>query len=249
MSEYQAFRPVTEKWLSWLESAAGKQLIDAEQSALDRLMPGLFGYHLLTMSPTGRLALSRESTIKHRFSAELIQPLAGQDQSFVMSADALPFAEGALDVIVLHHVLDFGKQPHQILRECIRTLLPSGHIVIVTYHPANWQQGKRWPFMSSRRLHDWLALLSCRVEHTESHFVTPASATGWGNLKQSLAEWLGVFTVTVACKEVSSMTPLKPSWKMRPLLPVSVARPSMRVPASSEKRKLKTQQNQHKDPS
>ncbi|MDH2436454.1 methyltransferase domain-containing protein [Pokkaliibacter sp. MBI-7] len=225
-----AYKPSLKKWRNWLDSPAGQQLLAAEQQALDRIMPGLFGYHLLSQSVAGSRQLAQQSTIRHIMhslpSARGELPFGG----LVMRPDELPFAENSLDVIVLHHVLDFARQPHQVLREAIRALIPSGHLVVVGYNPAGLTRLRRWPALSKSRLNDWLTLLSCRVEHRQGHFVHRFNGPVLNYCQHGLADWFGVFSVTVACKEVSSMIPIRPSWRVRPLLPMPVARPSMRNP-------------------
>ena len=41
----------------------------------------------------------------------------------------LPIASNSIDLLLLPHVLEFSVNPHQILREVQRVLMPDGHAV------------------------------------------------------------------------------------------------------------------------
>ena len=47
----------------------------------------------------------------------------------------LPIATQSIDLVVLPHVLEFADEPHQILREVDRVLMPEGRLVIVGFNP------------------------------------------------------------------------------------------------------------------
>jgi SAM-dependent methyltransferase len=44
----------------------------------------------------------------------------------------LPFAAHSIDLVVMAHVLEFHDDPHQILREVERVLIPEGEVLIIT---------------------------------------------------------------------------------------------------------------------
>ncbi len=44
-------------------------------------------------------------------------------------AAALPFAAASLDLVVLPHTLEFSADPHAVLREVERVLVPEGRVV------------------------------------------------------------------------------------------------------------------------
>ena len=100
--------------------------------------------------------------------------------------DALPFAAGSLDLVVLPHALELARDPHLALREVERVLVPEGRVMIVGFNPASlWGLRQRLgrlrrrlgrarrgelflphagEFVGYRRLRDWLRLLSFEVE-------------------------------------------------------------------------------------
>ena len=97
---------------------------------------------------------------------------------------ALPFPANSLDLIVLPHALESSSDPHALLREVGRVLVPEGRVVICGINPTSlWglrerrarlyrQLGLNGPSylpqggrpIGFRRLRDWLRLLSFEVE-------------------------------------------------------------------------------------
>ena len=47
----------------------------------------------------------------------------------------LPFATQSLDLVVMPHVLEFSAEPHQVLREVERVLIPEGQVIICGFNP------------------------------------------------------------------------------------------------------------------
>ena len=63
--------------------------------------------------------------------------LAGAANTELRQADlyALPMADGAADVAILHHVLHYAQQPGAAIREAGRVLAPGGRLLIVDFAP------------------------------------------------------------------------------------------------------------------
>ena len=53
----------------------------------------------------------------------------------------LPLASQSMDLVVMPHVLEFSKDPHQILREAERVLMPEGQIIIAGFNPLTGNLG------------------------------------------------------------------------------------------------------------
>ena len=51
--------------------------------------------------------------------------------------EELPFATHSIDLVVMPHILEFAEDPHQVLREVERVLVPEGHVVITGFNPAS----------------------------------------------------------------------------------------------------------------
>ena len=104
---------------------------------------------------------------------------------FVSSwTEELPVASDSVDVVVLHHALDFTEQTHRLLREATRVLRPGGHMLIIGFNPASlWGLAKLlrsrnhvpWcgKFISKGRLADWLQLLNLQLKSTVLGLYSP----------------------------------------------------------------------------
>ena len=228
---------------SWFESQLGSFVMAAEQAILDQVLPGCFGYDLLQLSVQNK-PLHNASPILHKFDmgmrVEDHNPLVGQPTK-------LPFGTDSMDVVLLHHILDFFDSPQQILREAGRIALPSGHLVIVGFNPISlWgayrpfgEFRKLMPWLGSfiqpSRLMDWLTLLNLRIDRAQySIYGLPLKryTGGLPDYSQGLsrnANWpFGAIYVIVASKQVGGVTPIKPLWQRdRAFGRLSLVRPAV----------------------
>ena len=88
-----------------------------------------------------------------------------------------------VDAFCLAHELDFAKDPHQILREVDRTIMPNGYVVITGFNPFSLcGLFKYLPinkgsvlhdarFFSCARVKDWLQLLGFEIVDVKSLIV------------------------------------------------------------------------------
>lgn len=154
---------------AWFRTPLGRYLLQREQSYYDQSVADIFGYNAVQLGLPGH-DLLRASRIPFRFRA-------GIGECVTVWADALqlPIASQSIDLLLLPHVLEFTAQPHQILREVERVLMPEGQVIISGYNPFSlWglrrvmsYNGRGYPwdgrFISLPRLKDWLALLGFEV--------------------------------------------------------------------------------------
>ncbi|MFJ2995748.1 class I SAM-dependent methyltransferase [Pandoraea sp. NPDC087047] len=92
--------------------------------------------------------------------------------------DELPVATASTDLVVLPHVLEFAENPHDILREVERILVPEGQVIITGFNNLSlWGAREELgrlagaPFLppgadliAFTRLKDWLKLLSFDID-------------------------------------------------------------------------------------
>ena len=150
---------------AWLDTPLGRYVMNWEAARFDVLVADIFGYNAVQLG-VPELDLLRANRMPFRFRA------GTGDVSVEADYAALPFAAGSVDLVVLPHVLEFAANPHQVLREVERVLVPEGHVVIAGFNPvslfglkrmlAGEDSGYPWhgQYLSTRRLKDWLALLS-----------------------------------------------------------------------------------------
>ena len=121
--------------------------------------------------------------------------------ALITDAAALPFPAASLDLVVLPHTLELSADPHQVLREVERVLVPEGRVVISGFNPGSlWglRQGRArlcermgvtalgasnlflpeaGDFIGPWRLRDWLRLLSFELESDRYGCYRPAMKT------------------------------------------------------------------------
>jgi SAM-dependent methyltransferase len=150
----------------WLETPQGRYVLDWEQAKHDQLVVDIFGFNAVQIGWPG-LDYLRANRMPFRFRCD------DGDRPVQTRADLhqLPFAGNSLDLVVLPHILEFDANPHQILREVERVLVPEGSVVVTGFNPYSLWGARRSlarraqlpPFagryISVARLKDWFALL------------------------------------------------------------------------------------------
>ena len=226
---------------SWFESELGKGFLARQKGILDEVLPRLFGYHLIYSGLEHLSDLVHSSPIKHK----VILSLKSSQATLNGSAHQLAILSNSTDVMVLHHSLDFEKDPSQVLREASRVVLPNGNLIIIGFNPWSfWGLWRSFLFRSSKapwtsrfispyRLAEWLNILDFDVVACESGFYKPPVSRF---NKQDSLKWLetigaawfaqrGGFYILLAKKRVSCITPihLQQRRKRSQVLPITAA--------------------------
>jgi len=153
----------------WFTTPLGQYLLEKERAYLDEVTPDIFGFHALQVGMP-EVDLLRENRITHKLRVAR----AGPPDVFAQCHE-LPFATHSIDLVLLPHVLEFTEEPHAILREVDRVMMPEGRLVIVGFNPWSlWglrsslgpsRDEHPWNgrFLSLLRVKDWLALLGFDV--------------------------------------------------------------------------------------
>ena len=243
----------------WLQTPPGKYLLAWEQAFMDEHVADLFGYHALQIGPVQLDAL-QANRMPHRWRASLnIEENVGQ---LVLDAEDLPFPAESLDLVVLSHVLEFSADPHQVIREVERVLIPEGHILVTGFNPYSlWGLRQRTlrglckpylpeegEFLTLFRLRDWMKLLSFDIQHSKAGCYIPALSQQkwierWGWMDIIGSRWWpfagGVYAVE-AVKRVRGMRLIGPSWK------TAKPKPAAAVPAANTNAPcINTQEDTH----
>lgn len=237
--------PLARKWLT---TDKGRYLLASEERMLQTVLPCIFGHHaaMLGICPDGRLL--KYSKVIHN---TMLTPLAEAPSSSViqLNVNEWPVQPRSMDLVLLHHALEFAENPHRVLREACRTIMPGGKLVMIGFNPLSlWgiyrllgigkdRVMQRARYFRHRRIEDWLTLLNfsrCHL-HYGGYFY-PLSA----HLKPMHQSWLknhavlgellaGSFYILVATKDRAGMTYHPLPWKAshEPLLGTSYARNSV----------------------
>jgi len=236
----------------WFGTELGGAVARAEGEELERVLPNLFGYHLLQVGAPMQEQLLDSSKITHRVVMDDTPPLpgVGQGEGRLQGVSyQLPIASDSLDVVLLPHTLEFADEPHEVLREAERVLIPEGHVVILCFNPfslfglrrllTGWCDESPWNghFYSTLRIKDWLALLGFDTVLVRNYFFRPPlqhrrlmrALVRMESIARRFWAPLGGGYILVAKKRVATLTPIKPRWRSRRrLLPVGAAEPTAR---------------------
>jgi len=159
----------------------------------------------------------------------------------------LPIASDSVDLVILMHHLSNTSEPHAILREAFRVLIPEGKLVIIDFNPKSlwglrhffqsWLEHVPFKghFYTAKRIDDWMRLLGFdqsrlyRVGY-QPPIQKPAIVRHLSWLEKGMRNWLplfGALNLMVYSKNISPLTPVRHRWVTRKLLPAKVARPSV----------------------
>lgn len=228
----------------WYATPSGQATLERLRQLLASMTADVFGYYALEAGAlAGWQGFLQESRIASRFSMGV---QSGENVSLIGAMERLPFAFNNLDLVVASHALDCSDNPHQVLREIERVLVPEGHCIIIGFNRfslrgmaqvRHWLRRESIPCRaySTWRVREWLNVLGFEVQETVSIGFCPL----FGNERSfRYAPWLGVVLnrlraglgnvyVIHAQKKVSNMTPLlAPPRKTVPVLrPGMVANP------------------------
>ncbi len=216
---------------AWLESPPGRYVLDWEQRKLDLLVADIFGFNAVQIG-VPRFDTLRANRMPFRFRC------CGQTATDVeVRSDPhhLPFATHSIDLVVLPHLLEFDANPHQILREVERVLVPEGQVIVTGFNPFSFWGLRRtlaghhgappWQgrYLSVPRLRDWFALLGFETRGGAfGCYVPPFNKEKW--LKRwrfmDLAgdRWwpvMGGVYVVQAIKRQHGMRLVTPKWRDR----------------------------------
>ena len=228
----------------WYQTPLGQRLFEDLKVQLDPLLTTTFGYYSLQIGCPGYSHQLLESCrVKRQFS--LASENGGADIQAYPSL--LPVATDSIDLVVLMHHLSNTTEPHAILREAARVLIPEGKLIIIDFNPLSlwgvrhffqsWLEQAPWSghYYSARRLTDWMQLLGFdQLKHFRVGFMPPIHRGSeirlFSWLEKGLKNWLkfsGALNVLVFDKNISPMTPIRHRWVARKLLPGKIARPSI----------------------
>jgi SAM-dependent methyltransferase len=211
----------------WYETPLGQYLLEKERAYLDDVTPDIFGFHAVQLGLPA-CDLLRENRITHRMRvADLGDP------DVYAKSHELPFATQSIDLVLMPHVLEFAQEPHAILREVDRVMMPEGRLIIAGFNPwslwglrsalgfSRHQVPWNGHFLSLLRVKDWLALLGFEVSAGRLIAYTPPfDSDKWrrrfGFMEPAGDRWWavgGAVYLLQAIKRVRGMRLLTPAWQ------------------------------------
>ena len=228
----------------WLQSPAGAYVRAFEQHCLDELTADIFGYNALQIGlpqidalAANRMPNKWRSATRTSSAEQLALSVDARQVAVALDFAELPFASQSLDLVVMPHVLEFAAEPHQVLREVERVLIPEGQLIICGFNPASLWGARQatgrllhrpylpeaGEFISMPRMKDWLKLLNLGV--SRSHvgcFAPPCRSEKWLGRFSFLEDagqrgwpYFGAVYIVHAIKRVKGGTIIGPAWNRR----------------------------------
>jgi len=211
----------------WFETPRGEYVLRWERAQFDNAVEDIFGFNAVQLGlPSIDFLGANRMPFRLRVGLEPGCDLAADPSQ-------LPLTSQSVDLVVLPHVLGFSQDPHQILREAERVLMPEGQIVIAGFNPLSlWglnrrlgakRDGHPWcgEFIGLVRLRDWLKLLGFELNGGRfGCYAPPFGQAMWlqrfAFMERAGDRWWpicgGVYVVR-AVKRVRGMRLVAPQWK------------------------------------
>jgi SAM-dependent methyltransferase len=238
----------------WLQTPAGVYLRAWEQTCLDNLTADIFGYNAVQIGMPQIDALAANRMPYKILADRKVRPAQDMVRAVDLTLDytELPFASQSIDLLVLPHVLEFSTDPHQVLREVERVLIPEGQVIICGFNPASLWGARHVlrrvggtsflprteELISMPRMKDWLKLLNMGA--SQSHFgcYAPACRTEkwlhrYAFMDNAGPRWwpyFGGVYIVQAIKRVKGMHLIGPAWTKK-----TASAPAV-VPATNKRR-------------
>jgi SAM-dependent methyltransferase len=211
----------------WFETPLGRHLLACEQAYFDNEVADVFGFNAVQLG-LPRFDFLRANRMPLRCRLAPDGPVRVRAEF-----EQLPILSSCADLVLLPHVLEFSDNPHQVLREVTRILMPEGHVIVSGFNPWSlWgarhllgdERGAfpwRGQLIGLPRLKDWLALLGIEIAAGRMCcYVPPVRSEKWlGRLSFMEAageRWWpfggGVY-ILHGIKRVHGMRVITPQWK------------------------------------
>ena len=227
----------------WYETLPGQASLEAMNRLCAEEMSEIFGYYAIQMGAlSGRYNLLENSRIATDFclvdqavseALDLSGATRDSNKLIVSSNEQLPIETDNIDLVVASHVLEFSREPHQVLREIDRILVPEGHCILIGFNPfsllrmgrflkpALYKKTMPFKMRAVYRVRDWFSLLGYEVLDVHYFGFRPdvrnkrlfARLQWLENLAEKAWPVLGNLYMLHVKKQVLAMRPYKKVWK------------------------------------
>ena len=181
----------TEEIRRWLDSDFGRYLLRHERRVLREKFPQLPGYRMLRLGLSDDIETLDSFNHIHRFSLHPSELNASH--AAISSYMELPLMSATIDVMLLHHALEFSISPKAVLAEASRVVMPGGSLILCMFNPYGPMGIAKYPMqlctkqaqfsfhnLRMARVIDWLSLLNfhvVQIEHGGYHL--PLNSPDW----------------------------------------------------------------------
>ncbi|HZH57104.1 methyltransferase domain-containing protein [Yanghanlia caeni] len=233
MEHERVEQPLILELEEWLDTPQGRYVAAWETAQFSGMVANAFGYHAIQIG-LPHWNLLQANRIPYKACTSIVQTPEPPHALVVAEPENLPFDSQSIDLLILPHGLECASNPHQVLREIERVLVPEGRVVISGFNPWSlWGARGRLPGLdplvpvpsplqvSLPRLKDWFKLLSFELDRGRfGCYAVPSFSEAW------LARWAfmekagdrwwpvcGAVYVVSAVKRVAGPRLVGPAWK------------------------------------
>ena len=224
----------------WYQTELGQFLLDELTEKLDPVLSTSFGYYSLQIGCAAESrSLLRSCRVRHHFNLD--RHMLNTD--ICSHPGLLPISNDSVDLVILMHQLSTTDEPHALLREVSRVMIPQGKLVVIDFNPLSlwglrhffqsWLEQVPWSghYFSASRLTDWMQLLGFDLQkQIKVGYLPPIQQPGvlkhlsW--LEKGMRNWLkfsSALNVLVFEKNMVPLTRVRARWITRKILPAKVA--------------------------
>ena len=238
---FQWINPLTK----WASIPAGERLKRTEAIVINDRLQYCFGQYMVKV---GSLSCELDTpTCLINKQINLASSIELNDKfGLITEFDELAIQSNSIDAIVVSHVIEYCADPHQVLRELHRVLLPNGNMIISFFNPlsflflyklwpsSKYKEFKRGRFFSVARIKDWMDLLGFEVVDEHKLFYSQIGQDKkvldngtWPTLMKNIFPWCAGVTVLTVKKREWPLTPIRPRLRYKTVFNPSVGRPSV----------------------
>jgi SAM-dependent methyltransferase len=221
----------------WDNSPLAEYIRQKELILLEQHIPNLFGYNIVQIEKGYGINGLNYSRISNKILIQESRSVLTEEKHYLVisKSSITPIATDSIDVVILPHTLEYEADPHHLLREVDRILIPEGHLIILGHDPLSmWGfrklfrcSNKCYPwsnrFYTKRRIEDWMGLLGFDVKHIEPYLFFPPIQKlvnfAWVKKFDSVCKTYLPFTnganLYITQKRVSTLTPVKSRWHLK----------------------------------
>jgi len=166
----------------WFSSPYAKKYFDSEKAHLDAAIRQAIGPKVLQVG-----SLLDQQLVDDFDLPSLVRStgIERDTADFVADPAFMPLASGSFSTVLLPHVLEGNRLPHQVLREAHRVLMHEGYIVLTGFNPMSFiglqnllyrRAVFNGRYYMPRRVIDWLQLLGFEVVASSMYQYSPLSS-------------------------------------------------------------------------
>lgn len=122
----------------WFQTTLGRQLLAEQRALVFEKCADAYGSHQIELAISHRLPVASNGNIPHRVAVVPKREADMPDGVVAALPHELPLAQHSVDLVIMHHTLDYASFPHQTLREVSRSLKSGGHLLIIGFNPLSF---------------------------------------------------------------------------------------------------------------